>query len=213
MKTQISFKHSLYYLIGLAFISLGVALSFRHGFGASGPDNMTYIISKVLTISLGTSNFLISSFFIILLMVVLRSWKFLFLFLQVFVLSPFIDLWDLVVLKDLIPIGYERFIVYGLSLSVIPLGCAFLIKSTYPASIYDELMFLTSRFTKLKFTVSRLVNESLLVFLALMVSLLTDNGYGSVNIGTLGYAFSVGFLIKFYLSMAELVTNRRKQNG
>ncbi len=213
MKTKINFLNSIIYVIGLLFISMGVALSFRHGFGASSADNLTYILSIVFNITLGTSTFLISALIIILLIVSFKNWKFLFLFVQVIILSPMIDFWDLIVFANLFPVGFERVIVLLASLLSLPLGCAFLIKSTYPAGVYDELMFFTAHFTKFKLTVSRMLNELLLVLLALIISLSTNNGYGSVSIGTLAYVFSIGHLIKFYLSTWELITKRRKQNA
>lgn len=213
MKTKINFLNSIIYVIGLLFISMGVALSFRHGFGASSADNLTYILSIVFNITLGTSTFLISALIIILLIVSFKNWKFLFLFVQVIILSPMIDFWDLIVFANLFPVGFERVIVLLASLLSLPLGCAFLIKSTYPAGVYDELMFFTAHFTKFKLTVSRMLNELLLVLLALIISLSTKNGYGSVSIGTLAYVFTIGHLIKFYLSTWELITKRRKQNA
>lgn len=213
MKTKINFLNSILYVIGLLFISMGVALSFRHGFGASSADNLTYILSIVFNMTLGTSTFLISTLIIILLIVSFKNWKFLFLFVQVIILSPMIDFWDLIVFANLFPVGFERVMILIASLLSLPLGCAFLIKSTYPAGVYDELMFFTAHFTKFKLTVSRMLNELLLVLLALIISLSTKNGYGSVSIGTLAYVFSIGHLIKFYLSTWELITKRRKQNA
>lgn len=213
MKTKINFKNSILYVIGLLFISMGVALSFRHGYGASSADNLTYILSVVLNITLGTSTFLISTLIIILLILSFKNWKFLFLFVQVIILSPMIDFWDLIVFANLFPIGIERVIILLASLLSLPLGCAFLIKSTYPAGVYDELMFFTAHFTKFKLTVSRMLNELLLVLLALIISLSTGNGYGSVSIGTLAYVFTIGHLIKFYLSSWEFIIKRRNQNA
>lgn len=213
LKTHINFRNSILYVIGLLFISLGVALSFRHGFGASSADNLTFILSVVLNISIGTANFLISALIITLLIISFKNWKFLFLFVQVIILSPLIDFWDLIVFANLIPVGFERMIVFIASILSLPLGCSFLIKSTYPAGVYDELMFFTAHFTKLKLTVSRILNELLLVLTALTISLLSGNGYGSVNIGTLAYVFSVGHLIKFYLSSWEFISKRRNKNA
>ena len=213
MKTKINLKNSILYVIGLLFISMGVALSFRHGFGASSADNLPYILSIVLNITLGTSTFLVSTLIIILLLISFKTWKFLFLFVQVVILSPMIDFWDLLIFANLFPEGIGRIIVLIASLLSLPLGCAFLIKSTYPAGVYDELMFFTAHFTKFKLTVSRMLNELLLVLLALIISLSTGNGYGSVSIGTLAYVFTIGHLIKFYLSTWELITKRRQQNA
>jgi len=213
LKTKINVHNSILYVFGLLFISMGVALSFRHGYGASSADNLTYILSVVFNITLGTSTFLFSALIIFLLLISFKNWKFLFLFAQVLILSPLIDFWDLIVFSNLFPIGFERIFILISSLLALPLGCAILIKSTYPAGVYDELMFFTAHFTKFKLTVSRMLNELLLVLFALIISLSTGNGYGSVSIGTLAYVFSIGYLIKFYLSTWEFIIKRRKQNA
>jgi len=213
LKTKININNSILYVIGLFFISMGVALSFRHGYGASSADNLTYILSVVFNMTLGTSTFLFSTLIIILLIISFKNWKFLFLFVQVLILSPMIDFWDLIIFANLFPVGFERIFILVSSLLALPLGCAFLIKSTYPAGVYDELMFFTAHFTKFKLTVSRMLNELLLVLFALIISLSTGNGYGSVSIGTLAYVFSIGYLIKFYLSTWEIITKRRIQNA
>jgi uncharacterized protein len=211
VKIKISVKNSILYFIGIMFVSMGVALSFRHGFGASSADNLSYILSLVFSISIGTAAFIITTLIILFLLLYFRNWKFLFLFVQVVLFSPLIDFWDLVVFANLHPTGWETVAIYIASLMALPLGCAFLIRSTYPAGVYDELMFFTAHFTKLKLTVSRVLNELLLVILAIIISMATGYGYGSVNIGTLGYVFTVGFFIKFYLYIADYYVNRRKK--
>jgi uncharacterized membrane protein YczE len=213
VKTKINLKNSILYVVGLMFITMGVALSFRHGFGASSADNLSYIVSKVLSITLGTAAFIVNSSIIVMLLIYFRNWKFLFLFVQVFIFSPFIDFWDLWVFANLNPVGWERIIVFAASLLTLPFGCALLIKSTYPAGVYDELMFFTAHITKFKLTVSRMFNELLLVVLSVIISLSTGNGFGSVSLGTFGYVFSIGYLIKFYLTTGEMLFNRRKKNA
>jgi len=210
MKSRITIKNSILYVVGLVFLSLGVALSFRHGFGASSADNLTYILSTVFDISLGTASFFLCTVIIGLLLLYFRNLKFLFLFVQVTLFSPLIDFWDLIVFANLFPVGYETIVVYVISLLAMPLGCAFLIRSSYPAGVFDELMFLTAHLTKLKLPVSRMLNELLLVLVALIISFSTQNGFGSVNVGTLGYVFTIGFFIKVFLTIADKIVLRRK---
>jgi len=212
MKSRITIKNSILYVVGLVFLSMGVALSFRHGFGASSADNLTYILSTVFSISLGTASILLCSVIIGLLLLYFRNWKFLFLYVQVFLFAPLIDFWDLIVFANLFPVGYEAIIIYVISLLVMPLGCAFLIRSSYPAGVFDELMFLTAHMTKLKLPVSRMLNELLLVAIALIISISTNHGFGSVNLGTLGYVFTIGFFIKVFLTLADKIVQRRNKH-
>jgi len=198
------------YFLGIALISFSVILSFRTGFGATPADNLTGIISKTTHISLGTAAFLVSTFFIIVLILYYKNFKFLFLFVQVIVFSPMLDFWDLVILKDYMPLGAMTWIVFAASVFILPFGGMLMIKSTYPAGLYDELMFLTYRHTKLKLGVSRTFNEMAIVLIAVSISLLTKNGFGTVYYGTIVYALSIGYLLKFYIFGFEKLNHKRR---
>lgn len=201
MKNRITFSRSAHYLLGLAILSFAVILAFRADLGLLAADNLTAIVSKILSTTLGTASFLICSAIIVFLLVWYRKWKFLFLFVQVVLFSPLMDFWDLVVLKDFHPEGWERYAVFLAALLLIPLGDAVLIRTTYPAGIYDELMFFTAALTKFRLPVARFANELLLVGLALVLSFSTGNGFGTVRFGTLILSVTIGLLIKAYLSL------------
>jgi len=66
--------------------------------------------------------------------------------------------------------------------------------------------------TKLKLPVSRMLNELLLVAIALIISISTNHGFGSVNLGTLGYVFTIGFFIKVFLTLADKIVQRRNKH-
>lgn len=201
MKNRITVSRSARYLAGLALLSFAVILAFRADLGLLSADNLTAIVSKLLGITLGTASFLICSAIIVFLLVWYRKWKFLFLFVQVVLFSPLMDFWDLVVLRGFHPEGWERYLTFLSALILIPLGDAILISTSYPAGIYDELMFFTAGITKLRLPVARFFNEILLVGLALALSFSTGNGFGSVRFGTLVLSLSIGLFIKGYLSL------------
>lgn len=208
---KISIPNTLKYILGLLFTSLSVVLSFRGGFGACSADNLTYILSEILSISLGTSSFILCTIIILFLTIYFRSLKFLFLFFQVVIFSPILDFWDLVVLADFTPTGWQLVATAAAAILLMPLGSTIMIRSTYPAGVYDELMFFTAKVTKFRLPVARFMNEIILVILALILSFSSNNGFGSVRIGTLVFAVTFGLLIKFYSSIFEKIDIRRKK--
>ncbi len=101
---------------------------------------------------------------------------------------------------------------FCLSLLLVPCGCAFLVRSSYPARCYDELIFFTSEVKKLRIYVDRTLNEPLWVALALILSLTTGRGFGAVYFGTFAYALTVGTMIKFYLEGFDYLAKIRRQH-
>lgn len=213
MKVRINITNTLMYIVGIMFISFSVVLSFKTGFGVTPADNVTGMIALTTGLSLGGAAFLVSSFIIFCIMIFYKSFKFLFLFVQVIMFSPLLDLWNLVVLHNFAPTGFMAVVILIISVFLLPLGGMLMIKSTYPAGLYDELMFLTYRVTKFKLNVSRTFNELVLILIALIISLLTKNGIGFVNFGTFIYALSVGNILKFYIfGIDKIIETRRKIN-
>ncbi|HOW37620.1 MAG TPA: hypothetical protein P5154_06810 [Candidatus Izemoplasmatales bacterium] len=207
MKTGITVSRSLRYLLGLALLSLGVILAFKADLGVLSADNLTYIVALLMGTTLGTASFLICSGIIVFLLVVYRKWNFLFLFVQVGLFSPLMDFWDLTVLESFAPQGWVRYATFLAALFLIPLGNAVLIRTTYPAGIYDELMFFTARLTRFRLPAARLLNEIVLIGVALVLSFSTGNGWGSVRWGTFVLAVSIGPLIKGYLQGFDKITS------
>lgn len=211
MKARITPQHSLLYLFGLLFLSGSVVLSFRTGFGASPADTLTVILSVLTGLSKGISAFLITASIILFLTLYFRKPIFLILFAQIVVFSLLIDFWDLVVFANYRPVGLQGVLPLVASVLLMPLGCSFLIRSTYPAGVYDELMFFTAKVTRLRHNVARTLNESLIVIIALALSVPTGNGLGAVNWGTLVYALTLGTFIKWYIQGFDWIIERRKQ--
>lgn len=210
---KITFKNTILYIIGEILLSFAVMMTFKSGFGASPVDNLTYIVSVTTGLTLGTAVFLINAFLILFLTFYFRKPQFLFLFAMIIMFSVLLDLWDLWLLSGYHPTGSAQWIPFLLAILVLPLGCAFLIRSTYPSSVIDELMFFTAHVTHFKLSVARTFNELLLVGIALIVSSATGYGIGSVGYGTFVYALSVGALIKVYLTWFDKWSSRRNTHG
>jgi uncharacterized protein len=210
MKAKINWINSIKYLFGLLFLSFSVVLTFRTGFGASPADTLTVIISVLTGLTKGLSAFLITAMIILFLTLYFRKPVFLVLFGQIMIFSLLIDFWDLVVLGNYQPSGVAVVIPFVASILLMPLGCVFLIRSTYPAGVYDELMFFTAKVTGFRHYIARTVNEMAIVILALILSLSSQNGFGAIAWGTFVYAATLGTLIKIYIQWFDAIQLRRK---
>jgi len=104
------------------------------------------------------------------------------------------------------------YVTATLAILLMPLGSTILIRSTLPAGVYDELMFFTAKVTKFRLPVARFLNEIVLVALALILSFSSQNGWGSVRIGTFVFAVSFGLLIKFYTYLFDKIENKEKKS-
>lgn len=210
---KISVKNTILYIIGEILLSFAVMMTFKSGFGASPVDNLTYIVSVTTGLTLGTAVFVINALLIIFLTIYFKKPQFLFLFAMIIMFSVLLDVWDLWILAQYNPIGAAQWIPFVLAILILPMGCAFLIRSTYPSSVIDELMFFTAHLTHFRLSIARTFNELLLVGIALIVSSATGYGIGSVGLGTFVYALSVGALIKVYLTWFDNRSTRRKSHG
>ncbi|MDP3130347.1 MAG: hypothetical protein Q8N15_03310, partial [Bacillota bacterium] len=143
--------------------------------------------------------------YILFLSLYFKTWKFMLLFAQVALFSVFADFWGVTVFASFAPTGLLVFGTFLVSAIAIPLGSAILIRTKLPAGIFDELMFFTAHVTKLKLSVARTLNESLIVGLAIAIGYATGNGLGEVGLGSIAYAFSVGWILKGILLLFERI--------
>jgi len=211
MRARLTPKNIILYVVGIAVIAFGVVLSLRTGFGGNPGDTLTAILATVTGLSFGTASFAVCTVYILFLSAYFRTWKFLFLFVQVAIFSPIADFWGLVVFPAFQPTGGAVVLAFAVSALAIPLGSAILIRTKLPAGIFDELMFFTAHVTHFKLSAARTLNESLIVGLAIAIGYASGNGLGAVGLGSIAYAVSVGWILKWILLLSEKIFPGREQ--
>ena len=111
------------------------------------------------------------------------------------------DVWDIIIFGSWMPssTGIE-IISFLVGIIVLPLGLSFMVMSTYPAMVYDELTFVLMRLLKQQnFMYVRLGIEGFAIILATLFGLLAGIGFGSVNLGTVVISVTIGPLINIFL--------------
>lgn len=198
------YKHAInftFYFVGGITIAFGVVLLIRSELGVSSWDTMHYSLSMLTGITLGQATIVVAAVVTAFVTIANRSLKYLFMTIPILFVGWTIDLFNLhIVLNTFEPEGYERFIGFVTGLLLLPMGGSMLIISTYPAGVFDEFNLTLMRMFKTKnlFKV-RVIMEFSAVLVALTFGLMAGIGLGAINIGTVIFSVSVGYLIKLNL--------------
>ncbi|KFZ25538.1 MAG: hypothetical protein KQ78_02263 [Candidatus Izimaplasma bacterium HR2] len=221
-KIEFTYRNIVFYLGGFFFIGLGVNLLLRAELGAGAWDTVTYNLQAVFpSLTLGMCSLLISVTIWIIVMAYRRKAKFLLMIIPLILVSLSIDLWDLVLLSDLMPKNLiEQFIWAILGALFIPFSLSLVIASNFPAFVFDELMLMLKEIFKAKDIIGiRIGIEVFAVVLAIIFWFIADVtmdpsevsgadiGLGAVSYGTFILAFTIGPLIQFFLSKIKGITN------
>ena len=182
-------------------------------------DMITLLINNAfdanINITYGTTAFVISM--ILLLFVILYKGfqkKHYLVFASIFFMSLSIDLWNLLILSSFNPEDiYIRWLLFVLSVLILPLGLALLIQSKLAASVYDEFTMVAGELLKIKkFSISKMIIEILGVLLAFIFSVVTHlvqtegiyySIMGHLNFGTAILTLTIGPLIGLYINIFE----------
>lgn len=214
-KTVLNARNIALYILGFFIIGLGVNLQFRSNLGVGAWDatnfNLNDLISIVIPgITKGTTSLMISSILFISVMVY-RKWniKLFIMLIPMFTISFTIDFWDLLILNNFHPesLLIRSFLFVGGGI-ILPLGLVFIIASNFPATVYDEFTIMLIEKTKSKnFGIVRLAFEVSGVVIAVGFSLLAGTGLGSVNVGTLIMAITLGPLMQIFMKLLGVKKN------
>ena len=134
-----------------------------------------------------------------------RKAKFLLMIIPLILVSLSIDLWDLVLLSDLMPKNlFEQFVWAILGALFIPFSLSLVIASNFPAFVFDELMLMLKEVFKAKDIIGiRIGIEVFAVVLAIIFWFIADVtmdpsevsgadiGLGAVSYGTFILAFTI----------------------
>ena len=222
IRQQIKFSHVLKYTIGMISISFGVVFMLRSDIGNSSWDTLHYSLDALLHDTLGISWFtigwamiLVATIFTILVIILTKNYKYLFMFVPILLVGRFVDVVNLYIMVDFLPSTiFLRIVSYVLGVILLPLGGALLLSSTYPAGVFDEFMFAVARKLKTeKIVIIRVIMELTAVLVALTTGFIAGIGFGKIGIGTLIFSLLVGTILKYILMILEkLGLYKDKQN-
>lgn len=216
MKTELSIKNTIIYFSGMIGIALGVVLMLRSDLGNSSWDSLHYALHIVLPITMGQATIFVAVIATIIVIIMNRSYKYLYMAIPIIFVGQLIDLFNLVLLKDFsVTTLLPQMITFIGGIIILPMGGALLIVSTYPAGVFDELMLAIGRVLHSeKIVLIRVIMELTAVVAAYLIGVYAGFGLGKIYYGTLIFAFSVGICVKLFINIFErILKNEDKQTN
>lgn len=209
----------MYYLSGIICLGFAVNVIKASDLGSGAWDTVTINIRDFFNINLnvdwitlGMVSFSVS--FLIMLVVIFyrRRKKYLLMILPIFLVALSIDFWNLVIFRDYEANAlYLRIIFYIIGILTLPLGLSLVVKSSFPAFVFDEWMLMMVRvFKAKKITYVRLAIEGLGLAIGSVFGYLVyyniDGTLGAVNIGSLIISVTLSSLMTLYFRILNVKT-------
>lgn len=207
----------MFYLLGFIILGLAVNLLKASGLGTGAWDTVTINWRDYLSIKFGNSwvtigmlSFLVSFILMIIVISYRKKLRYLLMLIPIFLVAVSIDFWNLIVFKDWqaseMFVKVILFIVGAISL---PLGLTLVVKSTFPAFVFDELMLMfVDIFHAKKITYVRLGIEFTGIFIGAIFGYVTfyhlDGSLGAVNIGSFLLAFTLAPIMTIYFKIFKV---------
>ena len=204
-KMEFNLKNTLIYLLGITLIAFSVVMMIKSTIGVSSWDTLHYSIHKLTDITHGRATIIVASVFTFLVIVGNKDLKYIGMAIPIVIVGFLIDVFNLHVFINYLPDTITlKILTYLVGLTLLPLGGALLILSSFPAGVFDEFMLTLMRLFKTnKLVLVRVIMEISAVALALYLGFLADIGFGMVNIGTLIFSVTVGMFVRTYLRLFE----------
>jgi uncharacterized membrane protein YczE len=201
------------------FLTLGFAVNIMKastlGNGAwdTVTINIRYFFNNIIGyewVTMGMISFLVS--FIIMAIVISYRKKtiYLLMLLPIFLVALSIDFWNIIIFHD----RYAEQLVfqiffYLIGTAILPLGLALIVRSGFPAFVFDELMLMFVKITKAKkITYVRLTIEIIGIAIGSLFGFLTfyhvDQTFGAVNIGSFILTFTISPIMAFYYKTLKI---------
>jgi uncharacterized membrane protein YczE len=221
----------LIYISGFLLVGLGINLMDKSNLGLGAWDTVTFNIHAYLTQIVGfdKDTFLVGyvsaviSFSIMLAVLLYRkNIRFLFMLIPVLLMANVINFWYYIIFDSFeLSLFIIRLLFFVFGVLIIPLGLSMVVKSTFPAFVFDEWTFMMSEILHIKsFAKTRLIIEITGVTIGAIFGYLTyfDNSIpllemttplGSVSIGTIIVAFLFGPIMQFYLKLLNVSKKER----
>ena len=210
----------LLYLSGFIILGFSVNLLKASGLGSGAWDTVTINGRDFLNINLGLSwvtlgmiSFLVSFLLMIIVLSYRRRLKYLFMIIPIFLVSLSIDFWNLLVFKDTQVIGIVyQILLFIIGAIILPMGLTLVVKSSFPAFVFDELMLmLVEVFKAKKITFVRLGIEFTGILIGAIFGYITyfklNGTLGVVNIGSFVLAFTLAPIMTVYFKIFKVNKN------
>lgn len=206
-----------FYISGFFVVGLGVNILRSSNLGMGAWDTVTFNLYDYFYLTLGQEWVLVGyvSMFvsiIIFLIVFLyrRKWKMLLMLVPVLIMGNVINFWYYLVFNGYVAeqLAMQLFL-FVIGTFVLPFGLSLVIKSSFPAFVFDEFTFMwtdvfkTKNFGKVRFFIE-LLGLSVGALFGYLAFFHVDKTLGAVTIGSLIIALVFGKIMAVYLKLLKV---------
>jgi uncharacterized membrane protein YczE len=207
----------LYYVLGFVIMGFSVNIIKASNVGSGAWDTVTINIRSYFNtvldqewVTIGMVSFVVSTVIMIIVVRYRKQWRYLFMALPIFIAAIMIDFWNIVVFQDIVyTTWYIQGITYIIGLLFLPFALVLIVKSGFPAFVFDELMLMLVKVFKAKnVTTVRFGIEFLGLAIGSVFGYLTffhvDGGLGVVNVGSLVFTILFTPIMAFYFKILKV---------
>ena len=182
--------------------SLAISLLVKSNFGVSTLSSMPLVLSEIISVSFGITNFIVQSVLLLILIILTKQPKLAYImsFVVGVIYGFMVDMFDVVVAYFSDDITY-RILYFFSGWILISFGAALFIKSTMPLMPFDAFVKDAASYYKKKVRVIKTMLDLIFVFASISLSLSFKNQLVGVGIGTIFMAFFTGSLTQYFLDL------------
>lgn len=193
----------VWYISGFFILGLGVNIMKASTLGNGAWDTVTINIRAFFNrnldmewVTLGMVSFVVSVTLFTIVLLYRKHVRYFFMLIPIFLVALFIDFWNILIFQDrfltAVPL---QLLFYVVGSFILPLGLTMIIKSGFPAFVFDELMMMFVKVFKVKkITFVRLGIEFTGIAIGVIFGYLAfysiDGTFGAVNIGSFVFTFT-----------------------
>lgn len=207
LKNKWFYVRIMMYILGMFIAGGGVNLILRSTIGAGSWDAVNDHSRILFGITLGTAS-LITNFTILTFILIYRkNLKYLIVIIPIFGIATMMDIWDIVILHEIYPFGlFDQILWFILGSILLPFGLSLMITTKFPSMVYDEMTFAFMEILHINnFLKVRVGVELLAVLIAITQGLVIGIGLGSVSIGTVILAITIGPMIDYFIKLVNKI--------
>ncbi|PGM56779.1 membrane protein [Bacillus sp. AFS053548] len=181
---------TLFYLIGLLFLTLGISLAIKAGLGASAWDALAVGESKTFGLSVGNWIIINSSILLFVNAFLQRKRPDWLAAITFILIGRFLDFWLTVESEHLFDSNMvTRYIQLGLAILSMTIGIAIYLQAKFPLSPIDDLMISLNKRFGVSLGVAKTIGEVFALVLAFLLK-------GPIGIGTVLITFCIGPILQ-----------------
>ncbi|MCF7923707.1 MAG: hypothetical protein K9L64_01220 [Candidatus Izimaplasma sp.] len=207
----------LYYISGFLVLGFAVNIMKASTLGNGAWDTVTINVRDYMNnivgipwITMGMVSFTVSLIIMLIILSYRKNLRYLLMLLPMVLVAISIDFWNFVLFYDREAINLSiqiTFFIVGMFL--LPLGLTLIVKSYFPAFVFDELMLMLVKIFKAKrITYARLSIEIIGISIGGLFGYLTyyhiDGSFGAVNIGSFIFALVLSPIMTFYFYVLKI---------